>query len=434
MIAWILDAPVLAKVLGSLGSILLAHAVSKNLVLAVAVGTAMLAAWTGQGWADAGRIAGGRLASEDNLLLLVTVWAVIVLSNQLVAGGVMADLVAGVRARCGRETSMAVLPAMVGFLPMPGGALFSAPLVDACDGAGRVDSLQKTRANYWFRHIWEYWWPLYPGVLLAVHISGLEVWRFALLQLPMTLASVAAGAVFILRPVRRRFPGDAAACPTADGTAARGGLARACAPIAVVVAVYAGLETFWPAVGAANRYLPMLIGVGLAMGLQQCRTPLDRAQWRALAASGKTLRLMGIVAIIRVYGAFIEADLPGGMPLAEAMHREFAAWGIPTLAVVAALPFVSGMSTGIAIGMVGASLPVVMGLVPPDAPARELYATVALAYAFGYMGMILSPVHVCLIVTNEHFGTRLRSSLFSLAFPALVVLAAASVYAWILFP
>ena len=47
-----------------------------------------------------------------------------------------------------------------------------------------------------------------------------------------------------------------------------------------------------------------------------------------------------------------------------------------------------------------------------------MLAATALAFGFGYMGMMLSPVHVCLIVTNEHFQTRLPHSLRGLLAPA----------------
>ena len=39
------------------------------------------------------------------------------------------------------------------------------------------------------------------------------------------------------------------------------------------------------------------------------------SQWRSIIFSKRTLSLVVIVAMVRVYGAFIEGDLPGGMPL-----------------------------------------------------------------------------------------------------------------------
>jgi hypothetical protein len=50
---------------------------------------------------------------------------------------------------------------------------------------------------------------------------------------------------------------------------------------------------------------------------------------------------------------------------------------------------------------------------------------VALSYVCGFAGMILSPVHICLIVTNEHFKTRLLHSLTGLIKPAAVMVLAA---------
>ena len=93
------------------------------------------------------------------------------------------------------------------------------------------------------------------------------------------------------------------------------------------------------------------------------------------------------------------------------MNLELTAWGIPTAAVAVLLPFVSGMATGLAIGFVGASFPIVVSLVGGDASHADLLASVVLAYTFGHMGMMLSPVHICLVVTNEHFKTRLTHSI-----------------------
>jgi len=51
-----------------------------------------------------------------------------------------------------------------------------------------------------------------------------------------------------------------------------------------------------------------------------------------------------------------------------------------------------------------------------------------LAYGFGFMGELLSPVHVCLVFTAEYFQTRLLRSLVSLIPPALLVLAGVTVW------
>jgi hypothetical protein len=51
-------------------------------------------------------------------------------------------------------------------------------------------------------------------------------------------------------------------------------------------------------------------------------------------------------------------------------------------------------------------------------------AATTFAYGCVYFGMILSPVHICLVVTNEYFKTRLLSSYRRIFAPALTVLLA----------
>nr|HPQ53769.1 DUF401 family protein [Spirochaetota bacterium] len=81
------------------------------------------------------------------------------------------------------------------------------------------------------------------------------------------------------------------------------------------------------------------------------------------------------------------------------------------------IPFISGITTGIAVGFVGASFPIVVSLSGGD------ISQLVLAYGCGYMGMILSPVHVCLVVTAEHFGTDVGTTLRKILYPASAVMA-----------
>lgn len=431
MIDWLLSVPTLAKVLASLGLILAVNRLARNLTVSILAGTLVLGVWSGRPAGALAETAWGRFASADNLCLMATVVLVIWLSSQMAAAGVMADLVGAVRTRTGKRGSMAVLPAVIGVLPMPGGAIFSAPLVDQVDADGSVAPLLKVQTNYWFRHIWEYWWPLYPGVLVAVDVTGLEIWQFMLLQLPLTLFALAAGYVFLLR---RISPGDAGADPPAGGDAPAP-LVRLVLPVIIVIGTYAavrlawwGASSLWPALPPLNKYVPMILGLVLALAIQQLQRPMPWKAWRPILFSGRTLTLVVLVAIIRIYGALIETPMAGGPSLVQDMQAEMDAWGIPVLAMIMLLPFVVGITTGICVGFVGASFPIVVSLVGADAPPAELLAAATLAFGFGYMGMMLSPVHVCLIVTNAHFKTRLARSLRGLLAPAAAVLVAVTVY------
>ena len=423
----LLAAPVLVKVLAALVLILVFNRICGQLVVSVAMGTLVLAAWSGHSLDAMGAIAWERVWSLDNTLLLVVVFQVIVLSSQMSATGVMGDLLIAVRDLVSKRAAMAVLPALIGLLPMPGGALFSAPLVESCDSDGSLPPQLKALTNHWFRHVWEYWWPLYPGVLLAMQITRLEVWQFMLMGIPLTLCALAAGRVFLLHRIP---PDEEPPRGRSVGTVHR--VLVLLLPIVVVIGSYAvvrlsyaGLLCAFRNLPGMNRYLPMLVGLCGSMVVLQVQRPLGRAQWKRVLLSRQALNMVILVTMVRVYGAFIEAPLPGGTALVAQMHAEMARWGIPVMAITMLLPLIAGLATGLSIGFVGASFPIVMSLVGDSPDAALRMATAVLAYGFGYVGQLLSPVHVCLVVTSEYFKTPVLANAASLLKPVLVILAGA---------
>ena len=426
-----MELPYLLRVLGSLAAILILNYGTKRLTLSMVLGTVLIALWCGHSPVEIGRIAAHYSLSANSVMLLFIVAQVIWLSSQMSRTGTMKALVDTVKGLVSKRAALALLPAIIGLLPMPGGAIFSAPLVDDCDEAKVLSPLLKTQINYWFRHMWEYWWPLYPGVILAIEITGLSELTFVALQLPMSLLSVLSGYLFLLR----RVPIQVAV--TSDNSGWRR-LLTLISPILLLIVVYTALKAViaWllPDTGTLptpvlaivhTKYFPMILAIMASQIYLQAKRPLGVDEWKKILRSGKTGSLVVLVLVITVYGAFIQANLPDGSRVMDHVREELLGWGIPLLLVVMCVPFIAGLTTGIAVGMVGAAFPVVIGLIGNQPEPAVLLSTTVLAYAFGYMGMILSPVHVCLIVTNRHFETEVARSLFSLVKPVALVLCGA---------
>lgn len=420
---FILSAPVIVKVLGSLTVILILSRLCKKLYIPIIIGTAILALWCGFNGCEMIKVIRGRMVNMNNLFLMLTILQIITLSNQLGKTGVMKELVAIIQRRISQRAAMAVLPAIIGFLPMPGGAIFSAPLVDDCDHQKNIDPLIKTQINYWFRHIWEYWWPLYPGVLLAIEISGLKTWQFMLIQLPFCLFSILCGYFFLLRRIKQAQP-HLPIKHQSDWNA----LAKLLAPIYTVIVVAIAAKSIYPGMLNISRFMPIALGLCGAIGLLQWQRPLPLHKWSKMIFTKSLLNLLIVVIAIRLYGAFISSDLPSGSSLVETMRQELFDLGIPIILITMAIPFITGFTTGIALGFVGASFPIVFSLLGKDPRLGELLAANVLAFGFGYMGMILSPVHVCLIVSNQHFKTGIASSLKGIMRPAVLMLSFTLVY------
>jgi integral membrane protein (TIGR00529 family) len=103
----------------------------------------------------------------------------------------------------------------------------------------------------------------------------------------------------------------------------------------------------------------------------------------------------------------------------EGIKEDLYSYNIPWLLVIMFLPFFSGLVTGITVGFVGTSFPLVISLLPGDPKAYLHYVT--LAYGCGYLGVLLSPVHICLILTRDYFKVSLLGIYRKILLPLLLL-------------
>ena len=77
-----------------------------------------------------------------------------------------------------------------------------------------------------------------------------------------------------------------------------------------------------------------------------------------------------------------------------------------------------GLLTGLTVGFVGAAFPIItalyVGAPPPEA--------VTFAFACGFAGVMLSPTHLCLVLTVRYFKADMAQTYRLLYAPVLIVL------------
>jgi len=291
-----------------------------------------------------------------------------------------------------RRAAMAVAPAFVGFMPMPGGALFSAPMVGELTEDVGVSPEDRTVINFWFRHIWEWCWPLYPGLLFAAEHLGAPLERIALAQCPLTVAAIGIGVVFAFRRVR--LPeGDRA--PVSRRTWAD--LAATVWPVALIVALTGSLKAAAPGLETATCMLVALAATNPLFLLAK-RVPAREAL--ALVRATAEVKLLVLVFGVLAFGGVLKA-----YPAAAEVAQAFASWGVPDLILIFCLPFVVGMLTGYQPGVVATCFPILFALIVTDGAVD--YGRATFAYAGGLCGVFLSPVHLCLVLSREYFGADL---------------------------
>ena len=426
MLEYIMNMPFLLKVGISLLSIVLVNTFTRQLLAAMVTGVTILTIWCGHTPYSFVDILIAKTYTADFLLLMTIICQVMWLSAQMKETKIMDDLVQAVLSRTSGRTAAAILPAMIGLLPMPGGAWFSAPLVDKCDHKETLEPDIKTSVNYWFRHIWEAWWPLYPGVLLAIDLSKLEIWQFVAIQIPVTFVMITIGYLFFLIKFPDHMQDNGPIDSDKTGVLSILGLLM---PVLVTVITYGAVKASWQLatnwideMPVLNKYLPMVLGLMISQVYLQIRRPIPVLKCVSLLITRRTIILVTVVFMVLMYGAVIDSPLPDGMKPVDCIGQELDGLGLNLVFMIIALPFIAGMSTGLAVGMVGVSFPVIISLAGENPDLGTITSVTALAYISGYAGMLLSPVHVCLLVTNQYFATSLLRSMRTLIFPIMLLL------------
>jgi len=414
--------PIIVKLLTSLAVIILLNKLIKNLPGSLLGGSLVFAFWIGISPLQFVLVAADRVVNLSNLALIILVCLVMTLSGQMKINGLVEELVASIRGTFSSKASIAILPAVIGLLPMPGGALFSAPLLDNFDNLPGVNQEIKTRINYWFRHVWEYAWPLYPGIIFACDIAGIELWMAFLVGLPVSFVAILTGSFVFLSKIPKETKED-----KLKRKANRHFSIIPFLPIITVVITYFIVQFFIPAIARENQYLPMVISLTIAIITVQLMRPLNGKSWKDLILSKNMLNMAILIVMVRIYGAFIETDL-NGIAVVQMMTDEMQSFGIPSLPLVILLPFISGMTMGVSVGFAGASIPVVVATLGNNPSLGLLLSTVMFAYTCGFMGTMLSPLHVCLIVTCDYYESGFTKALRSILFPALIMMSFAISY------
>ena len=403
------------------GLILFLHRLRLHLSLSLFVGSLALAFWMGMGTHSLSGVILSSATSLQTIGILVIVWLIMVMSKIMKEAGQMERLVASFSELSGDPRTVgSVMTALIGLLPMPGGALFSAPMVDESLMSLPVNKEQKTIINYWFRHIWEYWWPVFPGVILALALLKVETWTYIAAMAPVTAISIGAGIFFILRPI----PPIQQEKTKQVSWKAISRFLREILPILIIIifilfqaALTNGLALLGVqvTVPGALSILPGLVAA-LVWVVTSNHLPLVRIK-ASLMDQGSVSILLLIVSIMIFQGVLKESQA------ALQIRSELFAYRIPISLVIMILPFLAGFITGIAAGFVGTSFPLIIPMFP-ETNLLGYLSSAALAFTFGFMGMMLSPVHLCFLVTKDYYGASLVKSYRYLLPPALSVMGA----------
>ncbi len=358
--------------------------------------------------------------------LSIIVALILILSNCMESSGQMKALLNKFQGLIiNRKINIIVFPALIGLLPMPGGAVFSAPMVKEIGTDSNYPPDKLSFINYWFRHIWEYWWPLYPGVLLATLLANLNLTVFMLYMCPVTLVAVYLG----FRLLKSDVPSESI-METKYQRPSVWPFLKELLPILIVIFPGLGIGFF-----LVNIYplLPVSMEIGLIMALLAAVSwvkyvnKMSNQQIWEIIRNPQLLNMIYMIVAILIFKGILEDS-----KAVDAISRELIALKIHLVIIVVLLPFLVGVITGITIAFVGSAFPILIPLIQTIDPGGNIMHYIILALISGFAGVILSPVHLCFILSNEYFQTTMGAVYKRLLGPCIVLVATGTGYFFIL--
>jgi len=345
---------------------------------------------------------------RSTIKLIIILFMIMMLENIMRNTGMIRKMVDNLKELTGgNRLAAALLPATLGLLPSPGGARFSCPMVDEV-AKGNTDANNKAFVNYWFRHIWLDGFILYPGVILAAELMEVSVISFFIHLIPFMLVSIVIGTVCGLTGIKKEK--IARTKPIKRSLAA---FLAAMLPILIVITVYILLLNITP------YSLEIASGAVVA-----ALFILKKYSLKDIVRTAKDAFPVKLVLIILGVMVFKEFVLNSGA--IAALSDLLNVYGIHPAVLFMLLPFAGGFTSGITISFVSLTFPI---LIPLGLDNSLWYATIA--FISGTIGNMITPLHLCAVMTADYFNVSLSKLLKRVAIveiPLLVLVIAVLIF------
>jgi integral membrane protein (TIGR00529 family) len=315
------------------------------------------------------------IKDKDTLNLTAIIILICILGYSFKETGQINITIEELRKIFGEKTVLAALPAAFGMLPIPGGALMSAPVIEPEANRLGLSPEHKTYINIWFRHTLLIIFPLSAMIILSASLAHISVYSFIALVSPLFLISVGVGYIVGLRPIKVQSQKKES-----------GKLLRALYGLSPIILVIV---------------LNIVVGIGFALGLLlgiillfvETKTSLSRAA--TMVRKGFSWEMASAIVGIMFFREVINNSsvVTDIMNLFE---------GSPVILLIIGLPMVISLFTGLAILSIGVCFPLLLPISPFSPPVFA-----AILYVSAFTGYLASPLHLCLIVTKEYFDSSL---------------------------
>ena len=318
--------------------------------------------------------------------LLLCLYFVMCLEVELRKSGSLHGMVVTLRnIFSSNKVTLAFMPAFLGLLPSLGGARFSAPIVQEASEGIAVDDEQKSAINLWFRHIFEFSNPLMPGVILACGIANVSIGDLIDQVGWVTILCFVLGWIFLIIPLKITDL-EKATNTQHDRTIDWKSLVLAFGPIVTsfLLIVAFNVQAALAMGLVVVAFIPLYFWFKRPISVKSVFTEsLDKKLFFNVICILYFIQLLTVIGTLdEIVSVFNNSSLPQAV-------------------IIACLSFIFGVMTGMGQGYIAIVMPIVALMAP------GYIVLVGIAMVYGMAGQMVTPTHLCILVTVEYFKCRL---------------------------
>ncbi len=301
---------------------------------------------------------------------------------------------------------VSMLPAVIGLLPVPGGALMSAPMVETEANKLNLKEDKKTYVNVWFRHVIFPVYPMSQVLILTAALTETSLTRLILSQIPVVTVMIIIG--YFIGLQKSSITNIQQNCGKENYMNLKTFLLMF-SPILTMILVVVFLKV--------DVSIAAFIGVALL-------AVVERPSFGALrnVFGNKTLYMISLAA----FGAMLLRSVTMASGVSESVGEILSSGNVNSVVLLSFLPAILGFLVGSPSGGISISVPMLASTVNFTSKAASLL------YISAYFGYLGEPTHLCLVLTADYFNCPLNK-MYKYMIPSLAISFATALLVFALF-
>lgn len=339
----------------------------------------------------------------DTIELAILMTLIFLLAKLMQETGAIKKLIDSLRSIFTKGGTLGVVPAVYGLMPVPGGALFSAPTIDEEGSKFGISKNEKNFLNVWFRHIWFSIYPVSSAMILicSTEFSNINIYLLMLVNFPAFIISILIG-LYYLKKFVKRTPEQINKKKDSSG------LIYLIPPVLPLI-FYASLQFInFPQIRS------FIIGLIFSIIALFFLVKISYRLYWNLIKKSLTYKLA-----LAIFGIMIFREIFEISKAPNSIAETIGSLPFPPIIIVIIVPIILGVVTGYNLGSVALSYPLIYPFF--ELSRIDILGLTSLIFISSLVGYLISPIHLCNVLSSEYMKTD-TTKMYKMYIPSVFTL------------